>query len=125
MLHIPAITQNPPFSDSYSFAQIREYLLRPVYLNGEKTGERIPVVYVLYNPETGKIVDHSNDIASKMFKRNNVYITQTTNLMLAVIDRSELPNPNNVDAPENAVQIKPVYSIPANIACFIVDIFRK
>lgn len=125
MLTIPGITYTPPYSDCHSFPQIREYLLQPKYLNGDKTGQRIPVVYALYNPESGHMVDHSNDITSSMFKRNNVYITANTNLMLAVIDRSELPNPNNIDAPENAVQIKPVYSIPANIACFIVDIFRK
>ncbi len=109
-MNIPSIPTNPPHGSSYTFAEIREWLMCPRYLDGEKKGQRIRVEYILFDSLNKRNVARIDVICSFWFKLNNVSIHSTeTNYSLLVFDR----NANEV-----------IHWIPASIAYFICEIHK-
>lgn len=112
-MKIKAIVPDPPRNGSSTYQEIRDYMLRPVYMDGEKKGQRLAKYNYILHDKEGVVVgmydenDGAPTLRPSFFAQNDVTHWETTNLFLSI-----------------TVDFKPVWTIPANIAAFILEVYK-
>lgn len=115
-MKIPAIETNPPRDGAWSYKQIRDFMLRPVYMDGVNKGSRLQkYTYVLHDNDGVIVSMYGKEEACpslhiEFFAVNDVSHWKPSALYLSIMDEER--------------NCKIVWTIPASTAAFILEVYK-